>query len=114
MDSDVISGATDLEDPLSNLEAAYYVLSLYNEEPTEMLAQMAEDMDSLFEDTDYDYGGLDDTFGSDWLSQFETAMEELSGMNDYEVCEDQFVESTLSSQYNNVIAYGACYQLVYW
>jgi len=114
MDSDVISGATDLEDPLMNLEAVYYVLSLYNEEPTEMLAQMAEDMDSLFEDTDYDYGGLDDTFGSDWLSQFETAMEELSGMNDYEVCEDQFVESTLSAQYNNVIAYGAsCYQLVY-
>jgi len=113
MQTDVNNGATDLTEPLENLENVYDVLSYFDMEPTDMLAQMAEDMNSLFEDTDYDYGGLDDTLGSDWLSNFETAMQELSGMNDYEVCEDNFVKSTLSAQYNTVAAYGvSCIRLV--
>jgi len=113
MQTDVNNGATDLTEPLENLENVYDVLSYFDMEPTDMLAQMAEDMESLFEDTDYDYGGLDDTLGSDWLSNFETAMQELSGSIDYEVCEDNFVKTTLSAQYDTPTAYGlSCYQLV--
>jgi len=113
METDVTNGATDLQEPLDNLENVYDVLSYFDEEPTDMLAQMAEDMASLFENTDYDYSGLDDTLGSDWLSQFETAMQELSGTTSYEVCADGFVASTISAEYPNLAAYGAsCYQLI--
>merc|ERR1711920_1134646 len=104
MEIDVDNGATDLTDALEELVTAYTVLSFFDYEPTDMLLLFAEDLDSLFADTDFDYDGLDDALGEDWLEAFETAMEELSGTNDAEVCETNFVRDTLLNQYSNYIA----------
>jgi len=107
MEIDVDEGATDLQDALEDLQSVYTVLSFFGYGPVDMLLLFAEDLDSLFADTDFDYDGLDDALGSDWLDEFETAMEELSGANDAEVCETDFVRNTLLDQYPNYIAFVA-------
>jgi len=107
MQADVDGGATDLQDTLEELESVYEVLSYFGYEPTDMLLLLAEDLDSLFADTDFDFDGLDETLGEDWLSEFETAMKELSGSNDYEVCNTDTVTTTISEEYNNPVAFAA-------
>jgi len=78
MEADVNDGATDLQAPLDALKSVNTALSDFDIEPTDMLHQTAEDLGSLFNDTNFDYGDLNETLGSGWLSDFETAMEDLS------------------------------------
>jgi len=113
MQADVDGGATDLQETLDELESAYTVLSYFGYEPTDMLLLFAEDLDGLFDETDFDFGGLDETLGSDWLSEFETAMEELSGSNDYEVCDTDAVLNTIVDQYSSYLEFGpSCILLI--
>jgi len=102
LQAEVDAGETSLTNALSDLTMAYDALSLFSENPSDVLLDLSEDLSSLFSDTNFDYDGLDVALGSDWLSAFISAMQEIyqTDNDQYEVCPDNYIKDIVRDQYS--------------
>jgi len=76
---------------------------------------LSEELETIFTDANFDYDGLDADLGSDWLSTFISALEDIfrTDNDEYAVCEDNFVKETVFGAYDNLFSWGVnCWMLI--
>jgi len=102
LQAEVNGGSTDLKDALDDLILANKVLSIFGKSSSDNLLDLSEDLLSLFTETKFDFDGLDNKFGIDWLSSFVSAMQEIysTDHHEYEVCPDSFIKDILKKEYS--------------
>jgi len=104
LQSEVDGGEANFVGPLENLEVSYAVLELFTEDPTRILIQLSEELETLFSYSGFEYNGLGSELGSNWLRTFTVALKSIFEAEDEtcEVCPDDFVEDTLRDEYNSI------------
>jgi len=99
--TEVDNGETTLTDSATELTTAYVALETFTQDPTEILLDLSEDVETIFIDTNYDYDGVSDYLGSDWLSTYISSMEDIVDADTVNsVCADNFVYDILVDEYS--------------
>jgi hypothetical protein len=98
-------GASDLDEAIDGLYTVIEVLKFFDLEPIGILTVLSENMETIFDETNYSLDDLDTSVGDEWLSDFVSAMEVLSGNNMYEVCESNYAQNIIKNEYETVATY---------
>merc|ERR1719173_41237 len=103
LQSDIDDGEVELQEPFDELTTIYDRLVEYSEDPSEALLDLAETAGHVFDETNFNYAGMTDELGKDWLGNFTESVRKITG--NYEVCDD--VSNTIQQEYSSAATFTA-------
>jgi len=103
LQSDIDDGEVDLQESLDELTKNFDRLVEYSEDPSEALLDLAETVGHVFDETNFNYAGVTDELGVDWLGNFTESVRKITG--NYEVCDD--VSNIIQQEYSSAATFTA-------